>query len=399
MRRDAVRRSAPAFGCWQPRCAAFLVVGWLGARYVDNFLGTAASRRRAIRPSSAARDGRDACSFASPSLGGRSAGGIRLSAAGLREHPHRRYPVLYLLHGIPGAAARVHRDRADGRRRRRADARRHRAQPRSSSCRSAPPGRSRTRSGRTAIGPAQGWETFVCARPRAGGRRALPDDPYARRAARSPGLSEGGYGAINIGAAPPARVLGRRELVRLRAGRRRALDLRRTRALLATNSPLRLLPRVAPRAAARRHVLLVLLGQRRPAAPSERAPSRASSGATASPHRYFVAGRPQLGALARTTPRDAYRRRGREARAWLGAPLASPRRSCSCARRCCVAATGWLYLPAAARRVSRPADRGRARRSTSSRSTRRCRCSCSSPSGSRPRFCSGCSRAGHGSSG
>jgi enterochelin esterase-like enzyme len=82
---------------------AFLGVGLLGARgYLDNFLtyrGFAPPREPAFvtRPGTAQR-----LSVPSPALGGRVQEAYVYLPSGYAQHPHRRYSVLYLLHGFPG---------------------------------------------------------------------------------------------------------------------------------------------------------------------------------------------------------------------------------------------------------------------------------------------------------
>ena len=82
---------------------AFLAVGLMGARsYLDNFLafrGFAPPREPAFvtRPGTEVR-----LSVPSPALGGRAQEAYVYLPSGYAQHPNRRYPVLYLLHGFPG---------------------------------------------------------------------------------------------------------------------------------------------------------------------------------------------------------------------------------------------------------------------------------------------------------
>jgi enterochelin esterase-like enzyme len=82
---------------------AFLAVGLLGARsYLDNFLqyrGFAPPKEPAFvrRPGTVVR-----LSVPSAALGGRSQEVYVYLPSGYAQHPARRYPVLYLLHGFPG---------------------------------------------------------------------------------------------------------------------------------------------------------------------------------------------------------------------------------------------------------------------------------------------------------
>jgi enterochelin esterase-like enzyme len=83
--------------------AAFLAVGLLGARgYVDNFLryrGFAPPQEPAFvrTPGTLQR-----LQIPSPALGGRRQEVYVYLPSGYAQHPARRYPVLYLLHGFPG---------------------------------------------------------------------------------------------------------------------------------------------------------------------------------------------------------------------------------------------------------------------------------------------------------
>jgi S-formylglutathione hydrolase FrmB len=83
--------------------AGFLGVGLLGARgYVDNFL----SYRGFNPPREPAFVGlpgvTEPVSVPSAALGGRSQETYVYLPSGYAQHPRRRYPVLYLLHGFPG---------------------------------------------------------------------------------------------------------------------------------------------------------------------------------------------------------------------------------------------------------------------------------------------------------
>jgi enterochelin esterase-like enzyme len=97
----ALPRMTPA--AWALALAAFLVVGLLGARsYLDNFLqyrGFAPPREPAFvrQPGSSHR-----ILVTSPALGGRQQEAYVYLPTGYAQHPKRRYPVLYLLHGFPG---------------------------------------------------------------------------------------------------------------------------------------------------------------------------------------------------------------------------------------------------------------------------------------------------------
>jgi enterochelin esterase-like enzyme len=82
---------------------AFLGVGLVGARgYLENFLtyrGFAPPREPAFvtQPGTAQR-----LTISSAALGGRAQEAYVYLPSGYAQHPHRRYSVLYLLHGFPG---------------------------------------------------------------------------------------------------------------------------------------------------------------------------------------------------------------------------------------------------------------------------------------------------------
>ena len=83
--------------------SAFLGVGLVGVRgYADNFLayrGFAPPREPAFvrQPGTVQR-----LTVPSPALGGRAQEAYVYLPSGYAQHPGRRYPVLYLLHGFPG---------------------------------------------------------------------------------------------------------------------------------------------------------------------------------------------------------------------------------------------------------------------------------------------------------
>jgi enterochelin esterase-like enzyme len=83
--------------------AAFVAVGLLGARgYVDNFL-TYRGFDPPRDPSFVVQPGTlERVQVPAPSLGGRLQQTYVYLPPGYAQHPQRRYPVLYLLHGFPG---------------------------------------------------------------------------------------------------------------------------------------------------------------------------------------------------------------------------------------------------------------------------------------------------------
>ena len=110
--------------------AVFLLVGLAGVyRYVDNFWLYRGFAPPKDAPCVRVKGTTQRLYVASPALGGRRQPVDVYLPPGYCTHPARRYPVLYLLHGVPGPPGRLPEHRADGRRRgraRRAAARRGR---------------------------------------------------------------------------------------------------------------------------------------------------------------------------------------------------------------------------------------------------------------------------------
>ena len=149
------------------------------------------------------------------------------------------------------------------------------------------------------VRPHSNWETFV-ARDLV---RAV-DARYRtirRGSARAlAGLSEGGYGALNIGLHHP----GEFGVLESWSGYQRADPIRSIfgidRSLLARNSPSLTLGTGGGEAAACAHLRLVLQRHRRPLPRAEHGLRRGAAPCTRIPFRYFVVrGGPQLGHLAR----------------------------------------------------------------------------------------------------
>jgi enterochelin esterase-like enzyme len=226
--------------------AAFLAVGTLGVwRYAWNYW-----LYRGFPPPQdpgfvKVRGTTQTFSLASSALGGRSKQVYVYLPPGYRSHPGRRYPVAYLLHGIPGRPAAflftvragVIEDILVSQRKAKAMIL---VMPYGST------GTFTDKEWANGVRAGEAWETFVArdvvkaidARYRTiprGSSRALI------------GLSEGGYGALNIGLHHP----GEFGVLESWSGYERADDLRQIfggrPALLARNSPLVTLPRVARR--------------------------------------------------------------------------------------------------------------------------------------------------------
>ncbi|MES1246273.1 MAG: alpha/beta hydrolase-fold protein, partial [Actinomycetota bacterium] len=224
---------------------AFLAVGFVGARhYVDNFLafrGYPPPRDPAYvtQPGTALR-----ISVESAALGGRRQEVYVYLPSGYRAHPHRRYPVLYLLHGIPGRPLAwlqtVRMGVIDD-----AMTASHRAQPLILVMPFGSTGTYTDKEWVDGATPGNGWGTFVSrdlVRYVDAHYRTI--DSGAARAIG--GLSEGGYGSIDIALQHPTefRVVeswsGYEQPARLRSIYGSNLQL------LARNDPTKLLPKVAP---------------------------------------------------------------------------------------------------------------------------------------------------------
>ena len=176
---------------------AFLGVGLVGVRgYVDNFLayrGFAPPREPAFvtRPGTVQR-----LNVPSAALGGRAQETYVYLPSGYAQHPHRRYPVLYLLHGFPGRPLAflqtVQMGIVDD-----VLTTRQRAQPLILVMPFGSTGTFDDQEWVNGIGADSGWATFVS--------RDLVhyiDSHYrtiaAARGRGVAGLSEGGFGAINL---------------------------------------------------------------------------------------------------------------------------------------------------------------------------------------------------------
>lgn len=222
--------------------AGFLGVGLLGVRgYVDNFL----SYRGFDAPREPAFVGLPGItkpvSVPSAALGGRSQETYVYLPSGYAQHPRRRYPVLYLLHGFPGRPLAflqtVQMGVIDD-----ALTARRRAQP---LILVMPFGSTSTFTDKEwvdGIAPGNGWSTFVA--------RDLVRyvDSHFRTVATGAGraiagLSEGGYGAFDIALHHP----GEFSLVESWSGYQRPDKLRSI-----FGSKLQLLPANDPRRLVRR---------------------------------------------------------------------------------------------------------------------------------------------------
>jgi S-formylglutathione hydrolase FrmB len=284
--------------------AGFLGVGLLGARgYVDNFL----SYRGFDAPSEPAFVGLPGItkpvSVPSAALGGRSQETYVYLPSGYAQHPRRRYPVLYLLHGFPGRPLAflqtVQMGVIDD-----ALTARRRAQP---LILVMPFGSTSTFTDEEwvdGVAPGNGWSTFVA--------RDLVRyvDSHFRTVATGAGraiagLSEGGYGAFDIALHHP----GEFSLVESWSGYQRPDKLRSI-----FGSKLQLLPANDPRRLVRREATsLRTLGTyfwfysgSTDRLHVQNADFARELGSLRLPHRYFVAYGGHNWALWRDNARAAY---------------------------------------------------------------------------------------------
>jgi enterochelin esterase-like enzyme len=177
--------------------ATFLAVGLLGAyRYIDNYWvyrGFAPPHDAAfVKVHGSAMQ----ISVTSPALGGRRQPVNIFLPPGYRTHPHRHYPVLYLLHGFPGRPAAflatvrmgVVQDELVAL---------HRARPMILVMPFGSTGSFTDKEWANGVRPDENWETFL-ARDVV---RAIDARYRTIRSGQSrgiAGLSEGGYAALNI---------------------------------------------------------------------------------------------------------------------------------------------------------------------------------------------------------
>lgn len=195
---DRVRLPSPvASAAAVAALAAFVAVGLIGTRaYLSNFLqyrGFAPPREPAFvhTPGTVER-----ILVASPALGGREQEAYVYLPSGYFSHPGRRYPVLYLLHGFPGRPLAfletVQMGVVDD-----ALTAKRRAQPLIMVMPLGSTGTFTDEEWVDGVSPGNGWGTFVARDLVRAVDRRFRTIPSPRGRAIG-GLSEGGYGAIDI---------------------------------------------------------------------------------------------------------------------------------------------------------------------------------------------------------
>jgi enterochelin esterase-like enzyme len=227
-----------------PLVALFSAVGVVGVyRYLDNYWLYRGFAPPRDAPYVRIRGSEQSILVVSPALGGRKQQVIVYLPPGYASSPHVRYPVFYLLHGFPGRPAAfldtvqlgVQVDQLMARRK---------MKPMILVMPYGSTGTFTDKEWANGIRPHQGWESFVASdlvRAIDARYRTIP----AGAARAIGGLSEGGYGAINIALHHP----GEFRVVESWSGYQRADNIpsifAQQRSLLTYNSPSAYLPRVA----------------------------------------------------------------------------------------------------------------------------------------------------------
>jgi enterochelin esterase-like enzyme len=285
--------------------AAFLVVGLIGTRgYLENFLqfrGFAPPREPAFvtRPGNVQR-----LELPSAALGGRKQEVYVYLPSGYAQHPRRRYPVLYLLHGFPGRPLAfletVQLGIVDD-----ALTVRHRAQPLILVMPFGSTGTFTDKEWVDGVGAGNGWATFV-ARDVVRAIDARYRTIATRRGRAIAGLSEGGYGAIDIALRHPREF----SVVESWSGYERPDKIHSIFGpklqLLAANDPRLLLPQVAPTLRRLGTSFWFYSGSSDPLRRQNAAFARELAGLRL-PHRYFLVYGGHNWAIWRSEARVAYR--------------------------------------------------------------------------------------------
>jgi len=224
--------------------AAALGLGLIGVyRYVDNFWlyrGYAPPRDPAwVKQRGTAQT----IEVHSPAIGGRSQQVIVFLPPGYAQHPRRRYPVFYLLHGSPGlpnallltVKAGVVEDELVAK---------HEIRPMILVMPFGSSSRFTDTEWANGVRPKSGWETFL-ARDVVGAIDRSYRTIRSGRARALGGLSEGGYGSLNVG----LHHLGEFQVIESWSGYEQADDILsifgRQRERLAYNSPAAFAPKMA----------------------------------------------------------------------------------------------------------------------------------------------------------
>ena len=362
----------------------FVAVGALGVyRYLDNYWlyrGFPPPRD----PAFVLRRGTvQSFRLASPALGGRRQEVVVYLPPGYDPAAARRYPVFYLLHGVPGrprafletVRAGVVQDIYLAK---------HLGGPMILVMPSGSTGTFTDEEWANGVRRNNGWETFVArdlVRAIDARFRTIPTG--AGRAIG--GLSEGGYGALNIAFHHPREF----RVIESWSGYQKADNLRSIfggrPALLRRNSPVDTLGRVA-RTLRREHAFVWFYS-------GNKDPFHVQNGAFARllardgvRHRYFLVRGGHNWAIWRGEAMAGAARRDEASRPCVGSPSPSRRPSRGSASRSRPRAGSTSCSPG----TRCPGRRSRTPfRSTSSRGARPCRCSSSSPCGRSPRSCSG----------
>lgn len=266
--------------------AALVAVGLVGTyRYVENYWlyrGFAPPRDPAyVRQQGTS----ERFYLASAALGGRRQPIDVYLPPGYRIHPHRRYPVLYLLHGVPGrpgafldtVRAGVVEDELVAK---------HLIRPMILVMPFGSTGSFTDEEWANGVAPHNDWETFLA-------RDVVQAIDQRYRTIRSgsgrglAGLSEGGYGAFNIGLHHP----GEFRVLESWSGYERADDIGTVfghqQALLQANSPALTLAAAAP-ALRRAHTYLWFYSGTNDRFRSQNAAFSAELGQAGLAHRFFL---------------------------------------------------------------------------------------------------------------
>ncbi len=240
---------------------------------------------------------------ASPALGGRRQEVVVYLPPGYDSQPRRRYPVLYLLHGWPGTPhAFLHELRMgviDD-----VVSARHRAQPLILVMPYGSTGVLTDKEWANGYRPHENWETFLARDVvRAVDRRYRTIPRGSGRALA--GLSEGGYGALNIGLHHPGEFSVLESWSGYEVADRVPSIFGKDQRLLARNSPLDLLPRVA-RTLRREHTFVWLYSGSTDGLRAQNTRFAHELGVFDVSHRYFVADGGHDWAVWRRFAPDAY---------------------------------------------------------------------------------------------